>query len=59
MTDLNFLTYSVNARIVPVDLTPPNGVCPQYDLVNCTGGGYSGPSYSAAVSEPIYMGQVG
>ena len=64
MTDLNFFTYTVNARIVPVDLTPPIGVC-QYDLVNYTsswsGGptGYTGPSYSVAVSEPIYMGQVG
>ena len=57
MTDLNFLTYSVNARIVPIDLNPPCNN--EYDLVNCTGGGYSGPSYSAAVSEPIYMGQVG
>ena len=64
MTDLNFFTYTVNTRIVPVDLTPPIGVC-QYDLVNYTsswsGGptGYTGPSYSVAVSEPIYMGQVG
>ena len=57
MIDLNFHTYSVNARIVPIDLNLPCNN--EYDLVNCTGGGYSGPSYSAAVSEPIYMGQVG
>ena len=57
MTDLNFFTYSVNAKIVPIDLCPPCNN--EYDLVNYTSSSYSGPSYSVAVSEPIYMGQVG
>ncbi len=68
MQDLNFFTYSLLAKIVPVDMQTLcfqdyNNNKPYHDLVNATfdsvGLTYNGPSYSVAISEPIYMAQEG
>ncbi|MHB8372201.1 MAG: hypothetical protein ACYDBI_05780 [Thermoplasmataceae archaeon] len=61
--DLNFFTYSVNAKIVPINTFNYCGST-YHDLVSANfvsfgNWDYTGPSYSVAVSEPLYIAQVG
>ncbi|MHB1492495.1 MAG: hypothetical protein ACYCR7_03665 [Thermoplasmataceae archaeon] len=67
MQDLNFLTYTINAKIVPLVCIPTeNGgtnslVYATWHKTNSLQGYwlYDGPSYSVAVSEPLYFPQIG